>query len=202
MSSLRKKILLSSLILCLIVFAAFQVHKSSTASDLPIHQTPLAAHASSSAYTPGEPIRLAIPSIALDAKIENLGLTKEGGALAVPKNFVDAGWYQDGPKPGMPGSAVIDGHYNGKHVPEGVFFKLGNLSIGDSVFIIDSNNQRLEFLVTKVKTFAYTDSTEEVFQDSTESHLNLITCAGDWLPSEHLFDKRTVVFTRLVQPVL
>ena len=152
-SSVRKKILLVSLLVSLVVFAAFQMQELSSVQPQPQYQTAPAPQATSTTYVPSAPVRLSIPAIELDAKVENLGLTKTGGELDVPKNFVDVGWYQDGPKPGAPGSAVMDGHLSGKHVLEGVFFKLRNLSPGDSVFITDESNHRLEFIVTDVKTF-------------------------------------------------
>ena len=198
-TSARKRVALTSLVLCFVVFTVFQIYKLSAATISPIHQTPQPPHSAGTIYQPAAPVQLVIPIIGVDAKVETIGLTKATGALGVPKNFVDVGWYQNGPKPGTTGSAVIDGHYNGKHVAQGVFFKLGKLSVGDSVLVIDEHNQQLTFMVTKVKTFDYNESTEEVFASTSESHLNLITCAGDWLPSEHLFNKRTVVFTTLAQ---
>lgn len=198
-ASLRKKVLFGALFLSVFIFCVFLLHATTVTDKPPIDQERLEQLVPATGlYTPGVPSRLIVPSIGVDAAIESLGLVAPEGALAVPKNFVDVGWYKDGPRPGTAGSAVIDGHFNGKHVPEAVFFKLGTLSVGDSVFVVDKNNHRFEFLVTKVRTFNYLDSTEEVFDGSTEPRLNLITCAGDWLPSEHLYDKRTVVFTKLV----
>ena len=45
--------------------------------------------------------------------------------MGVPTNFTDVGWYRYGPAPGTPGNAVIDGHLDGKSVPEAVFYNLG-----------------------------------------------------------------------------
>jgi sortase (surface protein transpeptidase) len=197
---LMKRVIFTSFALCIMVSAAFLLYKASISPVSEVLQPLPILQASSTAYAPGLPAQLIIPKIKLDANIETLGLTSSSsGELAVPKNFIDVGWYKDGPRPGAPGSAVIDGHFNGKHVPEAVFFKLNTLIEGDSVVVIDEYSHQLEFVVTAVKTFAYNQPTEEVFfSDTQESRLNLITCAGDWLSTEHLYDKRTVVFTKLV----
>jgi|SRR5579859_1664665 len=58
-----------------------------------------------------QPLRLILPTIDVNAFIENVG-TLPGGdlATAAAKPWEDVGWYSDGPRPGERGSAVIDGH--------------------------------------------------------------------------------------------
>src|SRR3989344_5825214 len=74
---------------------------------------------------PVQPSRLLIPSIGVDAHIQSVGLSWRGnGDMGVPTNFTDVAWYNQGPLPGMPGSAVIDGHMDGKNVAQAVFYNL------------------------------------------------------------------------------
>jgi hypothetical protein len=121
------------------------------------------------------------------------------GEMGIPTNFTDVGWYNGGPRPGMTGSAVIDGHLDGKHTPRAVFFDLGKLSPGDLVNVVDKNGSTFQFSVVAVKTYDYNASTSDIFSsDDSKAHLNLITCAGDWIKSRKLYDKRVVVFTDLV----
>jgi LPXTG-site transpeptidase (sortase) family protein len=144
------------------------------------------------------PAQLVIPSIGVAAQVQTVGLA-DGGEMGVPDNFTDVGWYQYGPRPGMAGSAVIAGHLNGKGVPEAVFFDLGGLDIGDRVNIIAQDGSTLTFEVVQMRTYTHDAPTEEVFVSTDgKARLNLITCAGDWMQNEKLYDKRTVVFTELV----
>jgi len=149
---------------------------------------------------PGHPSRLIIPAIGVDAHVQSVGLAWQGnGQMGIPTNFTDVAWYKDGPLPGMPGSAVIDGHLDGKDTPRAVFYDLGKLEEGDLVEVIDTSGKRLEFRVVKIASYDYNaDSTEIFFSDSSRSRLNLITCGGDWITSEKTYQERIVVFTELV----
>src|SRR5689334_6528127 len=56
------------------------------------------------------PVRVIIPSIGLNAPIEQMGLTSSG-ALDVPSGKTNnVGWYAAGTLPGEVGSAVLDAH--------------------------------------------------------------------------------------------
>src|SRR4051812_45178718 len=55
------------------------------------------------------PVRLIIPSLNVDTKVQDVGIGKSGN-MAVPSNYTDAGWYRYGATPGQVGSAVMDGH--------------------------------------------------------------------------------------------
>ena len=57
----------------------------------------------------GDPVRLEIPAIQVDAFIELVGLTPQD-AMDVPKGWMNAGWYHKGFRPGEAGNAVIAGH--------------------------------------------------------------------------------------------
>jgi LPXTG-site transpeptidase (sortase) family protein len=148
-----------------------------------------------------EPSRLIIPSIGVDAHIQSVGLYWNGdGTMSIPTNFTDVGWYNEGPLPGALGSAVIDGHYDGKNVKEAVFYNLGKLTPGALVEVVDNNGNVLKFQVVAVKTYDYNATTTDIFDgDTSKSRLNLITCAGSWDKTQGLYSKRVVVFTELIK---
>ncbi len=150
--------------------------------------------------TPGKPVQLIIPAIGVNAHIESTGLAwQNNGAMGVPTNFADVAWYNGGPVPGMPGSAVIDGHLDGKNVPQAVFYNLGKLKVGDLVEVVDTKGTTLQFRVVTTKTYAYDATTTDIFAgDSSKARLNLITCGGSWMKDKKLYDQRIVVFTELV----
>lgn len=149
---------------------------------------------------PVKPARLIIPAIGVDAQVQSVGLAWQGnGDMGVPTNFTDVGWYNGGPLPGEPGSAVIDGHLDGRNVREAVFYNLDKLKIGDLVEVVDTNGQTLRFRVVGTKVYDYDAPTADIFSgDTSKARLNLITCAGSWDASAKLYNKRIVVFTELV----
>ncbi|OGZ69218.1 MAG: hypothetical protein A3D44_00835 [Candidatus Staskawiczbacteria bacterium RIFCSPHIGHO2_02_FULL_42_22] len=146
---------------------------------------------------PGLPVRLAIPSIGVDAKIIRVGLASDG-SVDVPKGPSEVAWFQLGPRPGQKGSAVVTGHYgpwrSGAH---SVFDNLHQLKQGDKIQVYDDQGNVLSFEVKKTEIYGPSESPPEVFAQNDGVHLNLITCQGDWVASQKTYTKRLVVFTEL-----
>lgn len=161
---------------------------------------PAPAGTGASFNQPRQPARLIIPAIGVDAHIQSVGLAWQGtGNMGIPTNFTDVGWYNGGPVPGAPGSAVIDGHLDGKSVKEAVFYDLDKLQPGDLVEVVDQGGTTLHFKVTGSKVYDYNATTTEIFStDLSKARLNLITCTGSWVKAQKQYDKRVVVFTELV----
>ena len=119
--------------------------------------------------------------------------------MEIPTNFTDVAWYNGGPRPGMPGSAVIDGHLDGKDVPQAVFYNLKLLQPGDLVEVVDDTGDVLQFRVVGSKIYGYDTTTTDIFSgDTSKAGLNLITCTGDWDKNEKIYTERLVVFTERV----
>jgi sortase A len=143
------------------------------------------------------PARLQIPSLDIDAKVQDVGINSKGN-MGVPNNFTDVGWYKYGVVPGGPGSAVMAGHVdNGLSLP-GVFKNLKDLKAGDDVYVERNDGTKLHFVVTGTRSYPYDDvPTEILFNPSGSVRLNLITCTGSWVKTDKTYDQRLVVFTRL-----
>ncbi len=163
-------------------------------------QPPATPGIGSSFDTPSKPVRLIIPAIGVNANIQSVSIAcQRNGEMGIPTNFTDVGWYNQGPLPGAPGSAVIDGHLDGKNVPQAVFYHLGDLKPGDVVEVVDKGGKTLQFRVTGSTLYDYNAPTSDIFSSNdTKAHLNLITCAGNWMKAQKLYNKRVVVFTELV----
>ncbi|GEM_PF-1696132 len=145
----------------------------------------------------GLPIRLKIPSIGISAAIRYMGLTPEG-AMDVPSNQFDTGWYKYGPIPGKTGSAVIDGHIGFKG--GAVFDNLHKLKRGDLVTVEDDLGKTITFVVRESRVYDFNAQAPEVFiSDGTGSHLNLVTCTGVWDKIKKRYNKRLVIFTDIVR---
>ena len=139
------------------------------------------------------PVRLAIPSIDVNAKVQETGLTAKG-EMGIPTNFTDVAWYKHGTIPGEVGSAVIDGHVDNALGLPGVFSKLKNVKRGDDIYVTDKNGTKIHFVVREVQEYPYDKApAEEIFNESERSLLRLITCGGKWIQSAKTYDTRVVV---------
>jgi LPXTG-site transpeptidase (sortase) family protein len=145
------------------------------------------------------PIRLLIPSISVNAFVEPVDILPSGD-LATPtmSPWDDVGWYESGPVPGERGSTVIDGHLDRPGGYPAVFWHLRDVHVGDTVMVIDAQRKILHFRVTYVALYPPQDAPlQEIFGNNGGNYLNLITCAGDWIPSQHQTTLRLVVYTSL-----
>ena len=150
------------------------------------------------AYVPGLPVRLIIPKISVNASIESLGLTVDGD-LDAPKNIINAGWYNSGPRAGSPGTAVMDGHFGAANGKAAVFDGLHTLQKGDLLYVEDSNKGTHTFIVRETRLFQPDEDASVVFRsDNNKARLNLITCQGKWDNSKESYSARLVVFTDLL----
>jgi sortase (surface protein transpeptidase) len=148
------------------------------------------------------PIRLLIPAIGVNAPVEALG-TLPNGDLQVPIQhpWEDVGWYQDGPVPGQVGSAVIDGHMDRPGELPAVFWNLHRLHMRDWIQIVLADGSSVSFRVTQVSTYPPTTMPlSRIFEDTSGTYLNLITCAGIWIPSQQQTSLRLVVYSVLSAP--
>jgi LPXTG-site transpeptidase (sortase) family protein len=155
--------------------------------------------AATHANAPDEyPVRLIIPSLSIDANVQYVGITAHG-TMSVPNNFTDVGWYKYGPVPGSSGSAVMAGHVDNALALPGVFKHLQDIQPGADVYVEEKNGQQLHFVVDDVGTYDATGApTGRIFEQVGPPGLNLITCEGTWIQSEHQYDHRLVVYTHLV----
>jgi sortase A len=147
----------------------------------------------------GIPLTLDIPSIHVHAKIEDVGLDRND-LMDVPNNTNDVAWYKLGPKPGQSGNAVIDGHVDTQTGAPAVFAKLGKIKVGDMITVTETQTIMHTFKVMSIESLpTETFPTNRIFGDSTDAHLNLITCAGTWDTKTANYSKRLVVFSELIK---
>lgn len=145
------------------------------------------------------PERLVVPAIAVDARVQTVGVDAKG-RMGLPTNFTDVAWYKHGPKPGGSGSAVIAGHLDTAVDDKAVFAKLSSLKKGDDVYVIDKTGEKIHFRVTKKEVYDDTKAPlEKIFdQKGVSARLNLVTCDGTWDPKAKNYDKRLVVYSERV----
>lgn len=149
------------------------------------------------AILPGHPIKFSIPTLNINTKIQEVGITKKGN-IASPRNFIDVGWYKYGTLPGKAGTAIIDGHVDNGLAFPGVFSNLKNIQIGDDVYVETKESDNLHFVVSQIETYNYNARTNDIFIQSDHPRLVLITCTGNWIPNLRTHDKRLVVTATLL----
>jgi sortase (surface protein transpeptidase) len=146
----------------------------------------------------GLPVRLKIPSVGIDAAVENVGLT-EDGAMESPQDYFDVGWYQLGYRPGQVGNAVMAGHIDSAKFGAAVFYPIRSLKPGALVYVIDEEGFEIAFRVMGVTVYPDSDAPiSDIFGPADTANLNLITCVGTFDRSAGQYDQRLVVYTTLV----
>jgi len=153
---------------------------------------PIVASIAKQSYR-GLPVRLVIPAINVDTTIEYVG-NNASGDMDTSKSATDVAWYKYGALPGDPGSAVIAGHVVGSSGQAGVFIDLAKLQKGDIISVIDAKGLSASFTVRLSQTYDPSQTDSEVFNSSSGTHLNLITCSGDWDATSRHYLSRLVVF--------
>lgn len=140
------------------------------------------------------PARLSVPSLNIDAKVQDVGINAKG-AIGIPTNFTDVAWYKHSTIPGMNGNAVIDGHVDNGLALAGVFKHLSNVKVGDDIYITTESGTKVHFIVKNVNSYNYKDiSMETILNGSNDgAYLWLITCGGTWVPAQKTYDQRIVV---------
>ena len=145
------------------------------------------------------PARLIIPRIGVNAPVENVGITTTGDLQTPQKNpWTGVGWYSNGPRPGEEGSAVINGHLDRPGGYPATFWNLRYLVPGDVVMVLNDQGKTLQFRVLRVASYPPQQAPiQNIFGTTGGIYLNLITCAGTWIPAQHQTTLRLVVYTVL-----
>lgn len=116
--------------------------------------------------------------------------------MAVPKSYGIVGWYNKGAVPGQPGPAVLAGHYTGGN--KGVFDKLKDAKDGDLITVANGRGQTFTYKVTAKNEYDKDKvPMAELFKNSVDSRLEIITCSGKWQTSQ--YDKRLVISAEIVR---
>lgn len=164
------------------------------AGPLPVPVGPIAALPQSrNGDEVPRPVTLIIPSIGVQTKLTDLGLTASG-ALQVPSSTAVAGWYARGPRPGAIGSAVIVGHIDSRSGP-GVFFSLPRLRPGDRIYVRRTDGTLALFRVSAVRSYPKKHFPAlAVYGPVPDAELRLITCGGAFDPVLRSYLSNIVVY--------
>lgn len=173
---------------------------ASALADTSVDESPVTDSMIDSYTVPAtHPRYISIPALNVDkARVQVVGLTKNN-ILDTPRNISDTAWYNQSATPGQGyGQVVIDGH-NGGVSRDGIFVNLDKLANGDEITIERGDGKQIIYKVVENKTESLKDTNATGMQrlmtpyDNTKEGLGLITCAGNWVPRDKVFDKRILV---------
>ncbi len=132
----------------------------------------------------GEPVRILIPAIDLDAPVEEIGVEaiEQGGQTfyqwLVPNDYV-AGWHDSSALLGQPGNTVLNGHHN---VYGEVFRDLIDLEEGNEIILLDAY-QTYHYRVTVKEILPERDQPLQVRLENAQwiaptddERITLVTC--------------------------
>lgn len=140
----------------------------------------------------GQPVRVVIPAIDVDARLVRVGLQTDG-AMQVP-DFGLAAWYTEGPMPGHPGPAVIVAHVDSRAGPD-VFFDLEDLVAGDGVQVVYDSGDRVRFIVGSSEQTPKDElPIGSIWPTTDERLLTLVTCGGSFDRSMGHYRDNVIVY--------
>ena len=138
------------------------------------------------------PVRVEAPDLGIDGVVAPTGVN-DLGELDVPPDARTLVWWQHGPTPGSPGSAVIAGHLNWRGV-EGTFSHLDQLPVGATLTVTYNDLSQRSFVVRSVDLVAKPAvAVDGTFSKDGESLLRLITCGGEFDSSTRHYRSNVIV---------
>jgi sortase A len=138
------------------------------------------------------PVRIEIPKIGTNADVVPLA-EEEDGTMQAPADPDTVGWYELGIGVGAPGNVLLDGHVDwGGRLR--VFGGLRLLEPGDAVHVTDVDGNVLTYEVAWTRLYAAdTAPLDEIFEQTENEQLTLITCGGAFDPDTHMYVSRWIV---------
>jgi LPXTG-site transpeptidase (sortase) family protein len=133
---------------------------------------------------PPAPVALAIPLLEAAAPVLALGLDADRYP-EVPDGPDMVAWHNFTAAPGQSSNAVFAAHYDwvdefGEGV-EGVFYRLSELEIDDTITVTLDDGSELEYRVTGNVAIPYDDpDVLRLMDGTTKDVITLITCGGAW----------------------
>ena len=140
------------------------------------------------------PVAFQIPSIGVDANVENVPVID--GVMQTPEDVWAVGWYYDLPAPGQFTNVVMAAHRDWWGVGPVVFFNLDQVQVGDMIYLWDAAGTGATYQVTAVTIVDAEINAGEVVRDKNADTLTLITCGGAF-DGEHYLSRIIVESVRV-----
>jgi LPXTG-site transpeptidase (sortase) family protein len=129
------------------------------------------------------PTRIMIPSIGIDAAIEQVAITN--GVMGTPANAWNVGWYPQLSSPGEWTNVVMAAHRDWWGIGPTIFYNLDQVQPGDKVYLVGSDGKGATYLVTDSYQVGADANPNDIVTDSGMETLTLITCDGSFDGQEY-----------------
>jgi hypothetical protein len=129
------------------------------------------------------PVRLLIPAIGVSAPVLPTGV-QAGGALAIPPDPSDVGWWAGGGFPGEPtGAVVLVGHIDSAVSGPGALLRLQDARPGMTVTVTAAGHA-YRYRVAALRAYAKTSlPVTAIFGQQVSARLVVISCGGPFDPA-------------------
>ncbi|WP_353816627.1 class F sortase [Agromyces sp. SYSU T00266] len=144
--------------------------------DIPRRSASLEANR---AVAPPAPVRIEVPDLDVDMRVEPVGLDADG-RMGLFDDPALAAWYRWGPAPGSEaGSTVIAAHVDSLEYAVLPFARLKDAAPGTTVFVTDAAGTRHAYAVESLEVIEKADvDWDAAFDRSGAPRLTLVTCGG------------------------
>ena len=141
------------------------------------------------------PARLAIPALGVEAEVAPVNYDQDG-LMDVPPDPDMVAWFEYGPGMGVGGNAVFAAHVDWGGRPR-VFYRLAALEPGDAVLVVDGQGRGFQYVVASSHVYdAEGAPVEEIFAQTVDPIITLITCGGRYQAATREYLDRIVVVAR------
>ncbi|WP_309057667.1 class F sortase [Streptomyces sp.] len=142
------------------------------------------------------PVRVVVDGSPIDMPVVPVGV-EDNGAMTIPDNHVELGWYRYGPSPGADeGAAVVAGHVD-TLTEVTPMAQLEDVPVGAEVRVERADGSVQRYRTESVQHVHKKSLAEaDLFRRTGEPVLHLVTCGGEWL--EEIGDYEDNVVLRAV----
>lgn len=156
----------------------------------------------------GEPSRLVMPALGVDAPFETIGLDTTAAPdarglqpLGNPRDRTRAGWYRAGPAPGSgQGTILTNGH---TYRDGSAIFKedfASRVQVGQVISIVQRNGSVCSYRITQLwpevnanRDYPRLIANEKIYNFQGPERLFLTTCGGNWNSRAQDYDEITLL---------
>jgi sortase (surface protein transpeptidase) len=140
-----------------------------------------------------------VADVRLDMRVLPMGVDA-AGAMALPEDTADAGWYRFGPAPGEAGTTVLAAHVDSLVHGLGAFARLRDVPVGAPVTVTTADGGEHAYRVQQVERTAKTEvPLDLLFDRAGAERLVLVTCGGEFDRSTGHY-RDNVLVTAVPQP--
>ncbi|TVR19919.1 MAG: sortase [Nitriliruptor sp.] len=144
---------------------------------------------------PAKPVSVSIPSIGIeDADIAAVGLDSNG-AVEIPDDVMEVGWYDRGPRPGEDGNAFMTSHVDSRTQGRGVLFDLRRSEPGDLIEVTHEDGMVSEWeVVFRERIVKGSYPMDRVFRFDGPPGLVIDTCGGPFNSNTGSYENIDIVY--------